>query len=293
MEDRFTGRVAVVTGGARGIGAAVIAALVEEGARAVSIDLNDPDEPRERTRDIRADVTDRTALAAAFETIDAVEGRIDVLVNNAGLQRVGRTEAFDPDLAPGRGCPSRRDVPLHGPGHPAPAPPGRRGRVALLGRGDRRAAGAGTLLGGQGRDRGLHARLAVELAPDGIRVNAIAPGVTLTPLVQQGLDDGSIHDDFVTEIPMRRFGTADEIARAIRFLASDEASYITGATLVVDGGWTIQGMPEPASRLGGRLTRPGRAASSGSATLGADLLEPDALAPDRYSMGSGVSRMLS
>ena len=68
------------------------------------------------------------------------------------------------------------------------------------------------------------------------------PGSTLTPLVQKGIDDGSIHADFVTEIPMRRLAAPEEIARAIRFLASDDASYITGTTLVVDGGWTIQGM---------------------------------------------------
>ena len=86
--------------------------------------------------------------------------------------------------------------------------------------------------------------LAVELAASGIRVNAIAPGSTLTPLVQQGIDDGSIAADFVTEIPMRRLGRPDEIARAIRFLASEDASYVTGTTLVVDGGWTIQGMRE-------------------------------------------------
>ena len=243
MDDRFTGRVAVVTGGARGIGAAVIAALVEEGARAVSIDLNEPDQARERTRDIRADVTDRMALAAAFETIDAVEGRVDVLVNNAGLQRVDRTEAFDPEtwrlvvdihLGGMFHCTALAIPRLRRQGGAIVSLSSAAGIVGLPGRGPYSAA--------KGAIAAFTRELAVELAPDGIRVNAIAPGVTLTPLVQQGLDDGSIHDDFVTEIPMRRFGTPDEIAHAIRFLASDEASYVTGATLVVDGGWTIQGM---------------------------------------------------
>jgi 3-oxoacyl-[acyl-carrier protein] reductase len=243
MDDRFTGRVAVVTGGARGIGASVIAALVAEGARAVSIDLIEPGGARERTRDVKADVTDRTALAAAFGSIDAIEGRIDVLVNNAGLQRVGRTESFDPEtwrhvvdvhLSGMFHCTALAIPRLRRQGGAIVSLASAAGIVGLPGRGPYSAA--------KGAIASFTRELAVELAPSGIRVNAIAPGVTLTPLVQQGIDDGSIHADFVTEIPMRRFGTPDEIASAIRFLASDEASYITGATLVVDGGWTIQGM---------------------------------------------------
>src|SRR5581483_1787474 len=85
----FAGRVAVVTGGARGIGDAIARAFREAGAEVVVLDLAEPRAPREGVRYATADVSDPASVAAAFETIDAAEGRVDVLVNNAGIQRTG------------------------------------------------------------------------------------------------------------------------------------------------------------------------------------------------------------
>src|SRR5271154_5196709 len=100
----------------------------------------------------------------------------------------------------------------------------------------RRAAKAGIL--------GLTRALALEVASVGIRVNAVAPGFTRTKLIDQGLADGSLQEDWmVARVPMKRLAATQEIANAVRYLAGDEASYMTGQTIIVDGGWTIQGVP--------------------------------------------------
>ncbi len=107
--------------------------------------------------------------------------------------------------------------------------------VAVPGRGPYTAAKGGIVA--------LTRTMAAEYAQTGIRINAVAPGSVLTKLVQQGIDDGSIDfPSLMSEIPMRRPGRPEEIAAVVRFLASADASYITGQTIVVDGGWTTQGM---------------------------------------------------
>jgi NAD(P)-dependent dehydrogenase (short-subunit alcohol dehydrogenase family) len=114
--------------------------------------------------------------------------------------------------------------------------------VGLPGRGAYCAAKAGIL--------GLTRALSLEVATAGIRVNAVAPGFTRTKLIEQGLADGSLQEDWmVARVPMERLAGPHEIANAVRWLAGDEASYVTGQTIVVDGGWTVQGIPEAPSWL--------------------------------------------
>lgn len=245
MSGRFDGQVIVVTGGARGIGDAIVRRVVAEGGRAVVPDLLDPTEPVASTRYLRCDITDREAVEAAHASIEAEEGRLDVLVNNAGIQRVSLTDQFDPTAWEqviavhlfGSFYWSRlalRTMKRQGSGAIVSIA-SVAGLVALPGRGPYSAAKAALM--------GLTRTMAVEVAELGIRVNAVAPGMAYTLLIEQGVRDGSIDlEAQMTEIPMRRLAKPDEIAKAVCFLASDDASYVTGQTLVVDGGWSILGM---------------------------------------------------
>ena len=109
--------------------------------------------------------------------------------------------------------------------------------VGLPGRGAYCAAKAGIL--------GLTRALSLEVANAGIRVNAVAPGFTRTKFIEQGLADGSLQEDWmVARVPMHRLARTEEIANGVRFLAGDESSYMTGQTLVLDGGWIVQGIPD-------------------------------------------------
>jgi 3-oxoacyl-[acyl-carrier protein] reductase len=103
--------------------------------------------------------------------------------------------------------------------------------------------GRGPYTAAKGAITAITRTMAIEYAEAGIRINAVAPGSIRTPLVEQGLADGSIVlDGLLSEIPMRRQGQTSEVAAAVRFLTGPDSSYITGQTIVVDGGWTIQGM---------------------------------------------------
>jgi NAD(P)-dependent dehydrogenase (short-subunit alcohol dehydrogenase family) len=247
MRGTFEGQVVVVTGGARGIGAAIVQTFVQEGARAVVLDLGDPEVPAPATRYLRVDITDRASVGAAFDSIDATEGRVDVLVNNAGNQHLGLTDKIDPDDW-------ERVVKVHlfGTYHCSAAAlrsMKRRGRGSIV-----TITSAAAFVGMPGRGPYSAAKaamgsltrvMAVEVAERGIRVNAVAPGFTRTKLLGEVIQTGVLNEDWmIAEVPMRRLARPEEIARVVRFLASDDASYITGQTISVDGGWTIQGIHE-------------------------------------------------
>jgi NAD(P)-dependent dehydrogenase (short-subunit alcohol dehydrogenase family) len=246
MAGEFSGKVAVVTGAARGIGDAIVIRFLEEGAKVFSLDLSEPDEAREGVTYLMANVGDPGSVAAAFSSIDREAGQIDVLVNNAGVQRVALAENMQPadwdlvlntHLTGMHLCCAEaiRRMRARGKGGAIVSIASAAGIVGIPGRGPYSAAKAGI--------EGLTRVYATETATANIRVNAVAPGSTRTKLIEQGLKDGSIRGEWQIErIPMGRLADPKEIADPVVYLASDRASYITGQTLVVDGGWTVQGM---------------------------------------------------
>ena len=248
MASSLAGKVAAVTGGARGIGDAIAARLLADGAQVFSLDKAAPEEPRVGVSYLVADVTSPDSVAAAFTEIDRAVGQIDILVNNAGIQRVGLVGKvsfadFSAVVATHLNgfflCASEA-VPRmvkRGQGGAIVSIASTAAFVGLPGRGAYCAAKAGIL--------GLTRALATEVATARIRVNAVAPGFTRTKFIEQGLADGSLQEDWmVNRVPMHRLAQTEEIAEAVRFLAGDEASYMTGQAMVVDGGWTVQGIPD-------------------------------------------------
>ncbi|HTJ32411.1 MAG TPA: SDR family oxidoreductase [Dactylosporangium sp.] len=229
---RFQGRTAVVTGAAQGIGAATAALLREQGAEVVRLDRQAGDGV------VQCDVTDKEQVDEVFAGI----GRIDILVNNAGITRdnllfkmpydewqsVLNTNLTSMFLC----CQAAQKVMV----------PARYGRIVNLssrsalgnrGQVNYAAAKAGV--------QGLTATLAIELGPYDITVNAVAPGYIATPMTAATAErvgsSAEEHQAMAAErTPLRRVGRPVEIAAVIAFLASDEASYVSGQTLYVNGG---------------------------------------------------------
>jgi 3-oxoacyl-[acyl-carrier protein] reductase len=255
MSRRLEGRVAIVIGAAQGIGAGIVDRFAEEGAMIAIGDLNGEagnrivsslGQPRSmfRTTDVSKEVDVTSLVSATIERF----GRVDVLVQNAGIYPVSMIEttpaamwerilgvnlmgtflAAKACIAPMRAAGGGRMVftsSITGP------------RVASLGVGAYAASKAGI--------NGFIRAAALELARFGITVNGVEPGNILTEGVTAGRSEAFIKG-MTRAIPLGRLGTARDVANAALFLASDEASYVTGTTIIVDGG---QILPESEGSL--------------------------------------------
>ena len=239
---RLDGRVALVSGGARGLGAAYVRALHGCGASVVIADLLEEegtalaDELGERALFVPLDVTSEESWAGAVAAAVGLGG-VDVLVNNAGIANAGRIERYgrekwDAVIAvnlTGTYLGVRAVVPV--------MKAARRGSIINISsvEGMRGDAALHGYVASKFGVRGLTKSLAVELGADGIRVNSVHPGFVLTPMTER-------LDATLQRIPLGRPAVPDDVVGAVLFLAGDGSAYVTGTELVVDGGM-IAGVP--------------------------------------------------
>ncbi|MCP5157644.1 MAG: SDR family oxidoreductase [Ectothiorhodospiraceae bacterium] len=254
MGDRLAGKVAVVTGAGSGIGEATARRFVAEGARVVLADLDRSVLDRlsdelgpDATRAVVTDVTSREQTVAATAAAVAAFGGLDVLVNSAGISR--RNVAPDADFEAAwdrvmevnlKGtllmCHAavERMRPTGGSIVNLASVMGQVVYDASLGLSD----GFNPYPHSKGGVIQLSRDLGVSLARDGIRVNAVCPGFCYTNLTRGVTENPPLHEALAARHPLGRLGTAEEIANVITFLASDEASFVTAAAWMVDGGYT-------------------------------------------------------
>jgi NAD(P)-dependent dehydrogenase (short-subunit alcohol dehydrogenase family) len=252
MADRLAGKVALISGGARGIGAATARLFAREGARVVLGDLLDAEgrlvEGEITTKGgeaafVHLDVTREADWAAAVAASERRFGRLDVLVNNAGIGGAGRLEETTREEW-------TRVMEVNATGVFL----GTKAAIPAL-----RRAGAGSIvnissqLGLVGMDdsspqyqaskgavRLLTKLTALQYAKERIRANSIHPGPIVTSMTEKRRADPVVRERMVARIPLGRYGEAEEIAYGAVYLASDESRFVTGSELVIDGGWTAQ-----------------------------------------------------
>ena len=253
VKGRLANKTAIVTGAASGNGLAVATRMMAEGASVALVDVNqsalqamDFGEDASRPLAVAADVADPNAADRAIAQVLNEFGRVDILVNNAGIVRrsdfdelsleewnevlaVNASGAFNfaraaaPAMKAGDGHRTiinitsiEAHIVIASSGHPQVHYNASKGALLMFSR-----------------------ALAVEMSRYQITVNAIAPGIIETPLTALALADQTRKQWFVDRIPLGRIGRPEDVAAAAAFLASDDATYITGTTLFVDGGWTV------------------------------------------------------
>ncbi|MGO4886714.1 SDR family NAD(P)-dependent oxidoreductase [Anaerobacillus sp. MEB173] len=246
---KLAGKVAVITGGASGIGESTARLMVEEGAKVVIADMSDElgtqlahelNQANKVATYVHVDVTNETEVQHMINEALSIFGKVDILFNNAGIG----------SLSPSAELPYeewRKVIAVNLDGVFLAA---KHAIAAMQKNGGGSIINTASILGHVGQAQtapytaskggvvNLTRALAVEYAKENIRVNAVCPGYIETPLLNQ-LDD-EMKNHLISLHPIGRLGRAEEVAKAVIFLASDDASFVTGANLLVDGGYTAQ-----------------------------------------------------
>jgi 3-oxoacyl-[acyl-carrier protein] reductase len=248
MSSRLAGKVSIITGAGQGIGLATALKFAQEGAVVIAADVKQTQVDAAVTQcqalgattmGLVVDVTQRAMVDAMVQRVLQAHGRIDVLVNNAGITQDARLqkmtlEQFDRVI----------DVNLRGVFHCAQAV-----ADAMVAQGSGVILNASSVVGVYGNFGqtnyaaskfgviGFTKTWSRELGPKGVRVNAVAPGFVQTPILKSMPD--KVIASMADRVPLKRLGEPEEIANVYAFLASDEASYVNGAVLEVSGGMTV------------------------------------------------------
>ena len=246
---RLENKVAIISGGSRGMGAFEAELFVQEGAKVVVGDVRD-DEGRALVEKIGAgaiyahlDVTSEDDWAIAVKEATDRYGKLDILVNNAGISARGtieETTVEDWDRVMGINA---KGVFL-----------GTRAAIPEM-----RKAGGGSIINissqlglvgmaesspqyqsSKGAVRIFTKSTAIQYASERIRVNSVHPGPIVTPMTEARRSDSAVQQVMVSRIPLGRYGESEDVAYGVLYLASDESSFVTGSELVIDGGWTAQ-----------------------------------------------------
>ena len=248
---RLDNKVALISGGARGMGAAEARLFAQEGSKVVIADVLDSDGKRleaeinetgGQSRFIHLDVTDQEQWSSAIDETVSIFGKIDILVNNAGIYRVNNildttTEEWEQVMdinAKGVFLGSKAAIPYmrkNGGGSIVNI-------SSVAGLVGNRMSSAYTA--SKGAVRLFTKSTAIQYARDGIRANSVHPGTIESPMTAQLLEDPSYREDRMRRTPIGRLGKPEDVAFGVLYLASDESSFVTGAELVIDGGRTAE-----------------------------------------------------
>jgi len=249
---RLAGKVALISGGARGMGAAEARLFTQEGAQVVVGDVLEADGAAlvesltAKGHDavfVRLDVTREADWQAAVDLAVARFGKLNVLVNNAGISAVGRVEDVTAESWDLVMAVNAKGVFL---GSKIAIPAMRRAGGGSIINISSQLGLVGTEItspqyaSSKGAVRLLTKVTALQYAKEGIRANSVHPGPIITPMTEKRRADPAIRELQTSRIPLGRYGEADEVAYGVLYLASDESSFVTGSELVIDGGWTAQ-----------------------------------------------------